>query len=207
MLTTLVGNYTIPTNSAIGNSGILTGNSNWNTTTIQPWVSSPSSNPYNNIWGGSTFPGVISSTTIYPEPNKLENLKYIINFYSDDDDDYAYLSDYISGVRKNKFIFNCGLDGNRIQPYETLMKFIKEHKKLSVKITLYDANDGLPFLIVSYTDLEFVKIENNLNFNGDDCDFSVLKVKFKYDKILYENKKLSLKELREDKLKKINEIK
>lgn len=201
--TTLLGNSIISgnstTNSTIGN---IVGN--WGTT-IQPWTASPSSNPY-NIWGGSTFPGVISTTT-YPEINKLKNLKYVIDFWLEDDDDYAYLSDYISGVRKNKFIFKCGLEGNRIQPYETLMRFIKEHKKLSVKITLYDADNGLPFLIISYTDFEFIKIENNLNFNDDKCDFSMLKVKFKYDKILYENKKLSLKELREDKLKKINGIK
>ena len=57
-------------------------------------------------------------------------------------------------------------------------------------------------LSICYTNLQFIKIENNLNFN-DNCDFSVLKVKFKYDSILYENHKLSEKEMRSDKLKKI----
>lgn len=182
----------------------LAGITNWgNTTTTntQPWISPITTNPY-NIWGG-----LVSTTyPTYPEINKLKNLHYIINFWLEEDDDFAYLSDYVSGIRKNKIIFNGKFDGNRMQPYETIMKFIKEHKKLSVKVDVIDEDNGMPFLIISYTDFEFIEIENNLNFNDGKCDFSVLKVKFKYDKVSYENKKLSVKELREDKLKKINEL-
>ena len=174
-------------------------------TVNQPWVQSPSSNPY-NLWGSSVS-GVISST--YPDINKLKYLKYVIDFYlveedDDEDDDYAYLSDYVSGIRKNKIIFNGDFEGNRMQPYETIMRFIQEHKKMSVKIHITNLDET--FLIISYSNFEFTEIQNNLNFNDGKCDFSVLKVKFKYDTISYENKKLTLKELREDKLKKINKL-
>ncbi len=82
------------------------------------------------------------------------------------------------------------------QPYEFIMNLIEKKEKISVKVKVSD------ILTICYTNLQFTKIENNLIFNND-CDFSVLKVKFKCEKILYENHKLSEKELRTDKLKKI----
>ena len=125
--------------------------------------------------------------------NLLKELSYSSEFEFDKND---MLSGNLKGIRKNKFLFNCQYDGNRIQPYEFIMKLINQKNKMSVTIHVSD------ILSIYYTNLQFIKIENNLNFN-DNCDFSVLKVKFKYDSILYENHKLSEKEMRSDKLKKI----
>ena len=94
--------------------------------------------------------------------------------------------------------FECKYDGNRIQPYELIMKLIQEKKKFTVKVKVSD------ILTITYINFQFKEIINNLNFSTD-CDFSLLKVRFKYDEILYENHKLSDKELRSDKLKKIME--
>jgi hypothetical protein len=51
--------------------------------------------------------------------------------------------------------------------------------------------------------LIFTEICNNINFGTGNCDFSELKVKFKYEKISYDNHNLSTKQLRNDKMKKI----
>ena len=79
------------------------------------------------------------------------------------------------------------------------MKLIRDKTKFSVKVEITDV------LSISYTNMQFIEIENNLNFDSSYCDFSKLKVKFIYDNILYENHKLTEKELRTDKLKKIME--
>ena len=76
------------------------------------------------------------------------------------------------------------------------MKLIEDKTKISVTVHVSDV------LSICYTNLQFTKIENNINFD-EKCDFSKLKVKFIYEDILYENHKLSVKELRVDKLKKI----
>jgi len=153
------------------------------TITIAPPIW-PTTSPYTN-----TLPW--STDTVYINP--LSKLYYEINFEIDKKD---LLKNSISGIKNNKFLFNCKFEGNRIQPYEFIMKLIEDHKKFSVKVKVSD------ILTICYKNLQFTKIENNLSFNGD-CDFSVLKVKFKYEKILYENHKLSEKELRTEKLKKL----
>ena len=84
--------------------------------------------------------------------------------------------------------------------YEYLMKLINDKTKMNVKIKITD------ILTINYNNFQFIEIENNLDIDpSSGCNFSVVKVKFKYDKILYENHKLSNKELRTDKLKKIME--
>ena len=142
---------------------------------------------------GTTASPYICAQDIATPLNLLKELSYSSEFEFDKND---MLSGNLKGIRKNKFLFNCQYDGNRIQPYEFIMKLINQKNKMSVTIHVSD------ILSICYTNLQFIKIENNLNFN-DNCDFSVLKVKFKYDSILYENHKLSEKEMRSDKLKKI----
>lgn len=137
-----------------------------------------------------------SSSWISTPINPLSELKYSINFHLSDENKRYLLEDKIKEIKKNKMLFNCHYEGNRIQPYEFIMSLIENKESFSVKVKVSD------ILTICYVNLQFTKIENNLSFN-DKCDFSVLKVKFKYDKILHENHKLSEKELRTDKLKKI----
>lgn len=125
--------------------------------------------------------------------NPLQSMNYSIDFSIENS---HLLNKNIKGIRKNKFLFNCNYDGNRLQPYELLMELIESKQKINVKVKVSDV------LTITYNNLQFTEIVNNLDFNTS-CNFSVLKVKFKYDEILYENHKLSSKELRTDKLKKI----
>jgi len=155
--------------------------------------------PYNLVQG-STNPAYYNNSidSSYSEINLLENLTYDIDF-DIDEDEKKLLETNIKGIRKNKFLFSCKYDGNRIQPYELIMKLIKEKIKFTITINVSDV------LSIKYLNAQFIKIENNLNFNTK-CDFSVLKVKFKYEKINHQNNKLSTKEIRIDKLKKLKEI-
>jgi hypothetical protein len=151
--------------------------------------------PLNNIYTTGTYyySNAQDWTTVI---NPLSKLKYSVDFMLTDANKRYLLEDHIREIKKNKMIFNCKYEGNRIQPYEFIMNLIEKKEKISVKVKVSD------ILTICYTNLQFTKIENNLIFNND-CDFSVLKVKFKCEKILYENHKLSEKELRTDKLKKI----
>ncbi len=161
-----------------------------------PWITTPGINPYNN--GTVTIP-INNGTWTQQEPiNPLSDLNYSIDF-DIDEDEKELLEDNIKGIKKNKFIFSCRYEGNRIQPYELIMKLIREKTKFTVTVDVSDV------LSIKYTNVQFVKIENNLNFDIN-CDFSELKVKFKYENIKHQNHKLSLKEVRMDKLKKLKEI-
>ena len=151
-------------------------------TTSNPWI---------------TIPTTTNTTTIpynYGWQNPLKNLIYSAIFEIDEDD---LLSSNLLNVKKNKLTFSCNFLGNRIQPYEFIMNLIEEKTKFSVRIKVSN------ILTICYTNFQFMKIENNFNFTTDGGDFSELKVKFKYEKIIFENHKLSKKEARADKLKKL----
>lgn len=180
-------------NTTLVNQGSIVTQGSTATGTASPWITT--TNPYNS--GTVT----INNGTYWQQPvpiNPLKDLNYSIDF-DIDDDEKGLLEDNIKGVRKNKFIFWCKYEGNRIQPYELIMKLIREKTKFTVTIFVSDV------LSIKYTDVQFVEIENNLNFDTN-CDFSELKVKFKYENIKHQNHKLSLKEVRMDKLKKLKEI-
>ena len=141
----------------------------------------------------------LSKSFVYTEYiNSLNTLSYNIDFQINDGN---ILNDNISGIRKNKIIFYCKIENNRILPYEYIMKLIDEKSCFTVKVKVSD------ILTISYTNFRFTKIQNNLNFRNSTCSFGTLDVTFKYDKIIYENHKLSTKQLRMDKIKKITENK
>jgi hypothetical protein len=142
------------------------------------------------------FPYVYPPTATNININMLKSLECRIEFEVDNDD--MLLKNNVISIKNKKISFNCNYIGNRIQPYEFIMKLIEEEKKFSIKIKIPDV------LSICYKNFQFISIQNNLNFNINcSCDFSVLVAKFKYEKILYENNRLSNKEIRSDKIKKI----
>ena len=181
--------------------------------------SSTSSNIYITGGGAGTGAfnpvGISTSNTIDPSywdiiSNPLSNLNFTIDFdFNGKDFAKRLLTDNIRGIRKNKFIFKCELVNNRMQPYELIMKMIEKNEQFSVKINITD------IMTICYTNFRFTEIENNFNFGSKKatsgssgnvgCDFSKLKVKFKYDSVSYQNHKLSTKQLRTEKIKKITE--
>jgi hypothetical protein len=204
--TTPLNNLSTPIVNTTTDDNLLFFDSTTNSVTIN----SSNTLTSNSIYGGNTavvnYPlnSIYTTVTYYYSNaqdwstviNPLSKLKYSVDFMLTDANKRYLLEDHIREIKKNKMIFNCKYEGNRIQPYEFIMNLIEKKEKISVKVKVSD------ILTICYTNLQFTKIENNLIFNND-CDFSVLKVKFKCEKILYENHKLSEKELRTDKLKKI----
>lgn len=174
-LTSIGGNLTTASTS------ILTTGTGYDSTNGQlVW------NDYSYSWNDYSY----SKEEYHP----LKNLSYNIHFEIDKDN---LLSSNIKGIKKNKFIFNCNYIKNRIQPYEFIMKLISDKKTFSVKVDVSEV------LTLNFINFQFIEIENNLKIINNDCDFSELKVKFKCERILYENHNLSEKELRMDKLKKL----
>lgn len=126
--------------------------------------------------------------------DELCKLPYTITFSIDNKNQ---LDNNILKIREKYFSFRCQLNSdNSIEPYEYLMELIENKTKMNVKIKVSDV------LTINYSGLRFTKIKNNLSF-GDNCDFSELKVKFKYDKILFENHRLTPKQQRVKKIQKI----
>jgi len=180
-------------------------------TIFNPSLTSSSGNIYISGGGGGTGTVGIGTSTSTSNvsidtsywgniiSNPLSNLNFTIDFdFNGKDFTKRLLTDNIRGIRKNKFIFNCELVNNRMQPYELIMRMIEKNEQFSVKINITD------IMTICYTNFRFTEIENNFNFS-DKCDFSKLKVKFKYDNISYQNHKLSTKQLRTEKIKKITE--
>jgi hypothetical protein len=161
-------------------SNITTGN--YNNTTI------------NELYGSCINPNYFYGVENKESLNFLECLNYSVIFEFDND---SKLSDSLCEINDKTFIFNCELSGNRIQPYEKLMELIEDEIKMSVKIKISNV------MTICYTKFQFTNIENNFKFKNGYCNLSKLNVNFKFEKILYENNKLSVKEKRSDKLKNI----
>jgi len=152
--------------------------------------------------------GIFSPSTTYstnyifgtdPYENELKNLTYGIMV---DERYYAELADNIKAIKNNKMIFCCNIINNRIVPYELIMRLIADKEKFAMKISVTNPVDGYPLFNINYTNFRFTKIVNNLKFSNK-CDFTELIVKFKYDKVTCENRRLTLKQKRTDKLNKI----
>lgn len=157
--------------------------------------SSTSTNP--NPYSTSTFTYNPISSTIWTNLayHQLDNLSSIIEFDYDEND---YLNDNISGIKDDIIQFNNDLVAkNHLQPFELIMKMIKNQTSFNIKITVGD------ILIVRYYDVVFKKVRNNFNLSLSTTSFSILDVEYEYTKIEYENIKLDISEKRKEKLTKI----
>ena len=175
----------------------------WTTSTSSTnpyWIipPSPTSNPY---WTNPSAPTPYWNISTDAYINSLKDLKYVVDF-DNNLDNFDLLEDNITGIKNNNFLFSCKYIGNRIQPYEFIIKLIKEKTKFTVSIHILQEPTS-DILFIKYTDVQFIEIKNDFSVG---CDFSKLKVKFKYKNMTYNNPKLSTKELRLDKLKKIKGI-
>jgi len=159
------------------------GYSNSNSVTLDNWSTS----------GYQYVPYMFSNDPI----SNLSNLNYEI-FFSHDVGDQ--LKDNIISIDGKLLTFNCDfVEKDRIQPYELIMRMICEKIKFTITVNVSD------ILTLKYTGVQFKNIKNNFSFS-ESCDFSILKVKMKYKKIVYDNHKLHIAEKRKEKLEKIMEI-
>jgi hypothetical protein len=180
-----------------GNS-LLNSLGNLSYTTTSSDINTLSSNVYTgNIYAGKIYNGTSAYDNYSSAKQIIYNALSVLDYNVDFEfDDKQLLKNNLKSIKNKKFTFNCNYVGNRIQPYEYIMNLIENKTKFSVKVKVSN------ILTICYTGVQFTKIQNNLSFSGD-CNFSELKVKIKYDSVSYENHKLSEKEIRTDKLKKI----
>jgi len=132
------------------------------------------------------------------EYSELSNASYVISFSNDNN---SRLKDSIDSITGNLLTFKCDFDNkNRIQPYELIMKMIKEKREFDITIEVSD------ILTLKYQGVKFKKIKNNFSFFGHSCNFKTLNVKIKCENIFYENHRLDITEKRKEKLEKIMEL-
>ena len=97
---------TFTTTQSTGSPYWLSTDTGTSTVTIgSPYWNTPNSTIPNYGYGGYG--------TTYSAVNLLKNLDYNAIFEIDDRDEYI-LSSNLSGIKKNKFLFNCNFLGNRI---------------------------------------------------------------------------------------------
>ena len=189
-------------NSSLTTNGILSsqniGNGGVQTITSGIYNGISTAGNYFTTIDNSSYP--YSYGSIYNNYNKIEKISDLVELNYNvffEFDKKKLLSNSICEINDTTFIFKCALNGNRLQPYENIMQLINDEIKMSVKIVISD------ILTLCYTNFQFTNIENNFKFNNGYCNFDKLNVNFKFEKILYENNKLSEKEKRADKLKNI----
>lgn len=130
--------------------------------------------------------GLNTGTYIYPSQSAM----FIIDEGSQKDAD-------IFGSRFNDIIndemhFLPMIDGKKIEPLETVMKYIKSQKKIDIILTRI----GYEIKIKGIT---FKSIRNLLSKDSD----TTLKVVFEYNELIYDNKLLTLEEKRSIKIKEL----
>ena len=96
------------------------------------------------------------------------------------------LDTLISSISNNNMIFNVNIINDKIEPLETIINFIKNNKKINLKITSHDVNNKDLFSYILY-DFSFIKINNLLDFNYNKQDLMYLSVQFDFNKLEYIN--------------------
>ena len=179
------GDYNLLHNS-IYNNPIQT----WGTTTT-----GTASYSYNNgtiTISPLTNPGTYSYYPPQPETTFMQIVLFIIGEDAKSKEDESNLMIRFHDIIGDKILFSPCIQGNKIEPLETIMKYIKSKKKFDIKLT----RNGYEITIKGIT---FKKLTNMLSKDSD----KVIKVSFDYDNLVYDNTLLSLEEKRSIK---VNEL-
>lgn len=162
------------------NGSIFTGGS---TTTIYP-----ANNGYG--YGGTTGTYVYAPPYVPAQSYPSQSVIFKINEASEKDENI--LITRFNDIVNDEMHFYPQIDGKKIQPLETVMKYIKSQKKMDMKLTRV----GYEIKIKGVT---FKSIRNLLSKDSD----TVLKVVFEYDELIYDNTLLTLEEKRSIKVKEL----
>ena len=152
-------------------------------------------NSYSNGWGVGTLangtytivqPTYSAGTSIYPSQS------VIFKIGEDSEKDENILITRFNDIISDEIHFFPQIDGKKIQPLETVMKYIKSQKKMDIKLTRvgYD---------IQIKGITFKSIRNLLSKDSD----TVLKVVFEYEELIYDNNLLTLEEKRSIKVKEL----
>ena len=148
--------------------------------------------PY--YYGSISIPS--SSTGTYINTNYMPYVpvEQIIVFKMNDkfEKDASTLKDRFLDIIDNEFIFYPQINGKKLEPLETIMKFIKLKQKFDVELSRCGYN------IV----IKGVLFKNLSNILSKESDIS-LKVSFEYDELVYDNTLLSIQEKRSIKVREL----
>ena len=184
----------IPISSGVPLQGSMTINGNImtassSTITIDPNAWAAANGWGNGYWGinsAGSSSVVYNSPIIYPTQSII--FKIGEGFEKDEDIFIGRFKDII----EDEIHFSPLIDGKKIQPLETIMKYIKLQKKMDIKLTRV----GYDIKIKGVT---FKAIRNLLSKDSD----TTLKVAFEYDELIYDNTLLTLEEKRSIKVREL----
>lgn len=164
--------YTISTGTATTG-----GFGNYGTITIDP-----------NLWGGyASMP--VGSGWSTPGYNTVIIPTQVVYFTIGEDtkskEDEATLMSHFLDILEDKIHFSPRTVGKKIEPMETIMKYIKSKKKFNIKLT----RSGYEI------EIKGVLLKCISNLLSKDSD-TTLKIAFEYDELSYDNTLLSLEEKR-----------
>lgn len=148
-------------------------------------------NPSNWSVGSSTTLGtwsVNNSPYTYTYPTQLAVFKISEGLKKDEE----LLASRFDDILDDEMHFLPMIDGKKIEPIETIMKYIKSKKKMDIVITRIGYEIKIKGVI-------FKNLRNLLSKNSD----TVLKVAFEYDDLIYDNTLLTLEEKRAIKVKEL----
>ena len=106
--------------------------------------------------------------------------------------DASTLKERFLDIIDNEFIFYPQINGKRLEPLETIMKFIKLKQKFDVELSRCGYNIVIKGVL-------FKNLSNILSKESD----TKLKVSFEYDELVYDNTLLSIEEKRGIKVKEL----
>jgi hypothetical protein len=148
----------------------------------------PSLSTVNPISGQWFIPTVTSSAYTFTTKTEINT----ITFEKLPIDISNILNNYIYDIHDDIFIFNIEQHKKKTQPLETIMELMNNNTIFELSINRND-------YIISIKNVKFLKFVNLF----DEESLNILKVKFKYNEIIYNNKLLSVSERRFLKLRKL----
>jgi len=160
--------------------------------------------PSTGLWAKGVYGGNITITPGLTGSHTIGNYNYnyapyspveqSIIFEMDEkfEKDASTLKDRFLDIIDNEFIFYPQINGKKLEPLETIMKFIKLKQKFDVELSRCGYN------IV----IKGVLFKNLSNILSKESDIS-LKVSFEYDELVYDNTLLSIQEKRSIKVREL----
>ena len=147
-----------------------------------------------NGWGSSNGTWTVGAPSYYPYTPSVSYPSQSIIFKIEEgsEKDENTLINRFNDILNDEIHFFPLIEGKKIEPLETVMKYIKSQMKMDLKLTRV----GYDIKIKGVT---FKSIRNLLSKDSD----TVLKVVFEYEELVYDNTLLTLEEKRSLKVKEL----
>lgn len=141
----------------------------------------------NGTWG-------TGSATYYPPYQSVvyPTQSAIFKIGEGSEKDEETLISKFSDIVGDEMHFIPVIDGKKVQPLETVMKYIKSQKKMDIKLTRVGYE-------IKVKGVVFKSIRNLLS---KDCN-NTLKVVFEYEELIYDNTLLTIEEKRNQKVREL----